>query len=356
MMGKIIKEDQEYILPADAHIHIVTDAFELESGVQISNLRIAYNMYGSPNAKRDNVIWVFHALTANSEVVDWWAGLFGEDKTIDPEQYCIICANVLGSYYGSTGARSINPETEETYGLDFPRFTVRDVVRVHHILRSYLKIEEIFLCIGGSFGGHQALEFALESTVPIQHLCLLACSARETAWSIAIHESQRMAMESDPSFYENHAKAGETGIKTARAIGLLSYRTIEAYIRTQTNKDVVLDDFRASSYVRYQGEKLARRFHAHCYWLLSKCLDTHHIGRGRNANDDIAEVLATIQIPTLVIGIDSDMLIPPSEQRFIAQHITNAQYKEISSAFGHDGFLIETEKIANLLKEFCLKS
>ena len=325
-------------------------AVQLEQGGTLPDLTIGYHTFGTLNANKDNVVWVFHALTANSDPTDWWHGVVGFDAPINPEEHFIICANVLGSFYGTTNPRSINPETQKPYGLDFPAFTVRDVVNVHHLLRQHLGIQQIQLCIGGSFGGHQALEFALSAPKTVDSLFLLATAARETAWSIAIHEAQRMAIETDATWKNNDEQAGAAGLKTARALGLISYRTIQSYIDTQTDKEARLDQHSAASYVRYQGKKLEQRFHAHCYWHLTKCLDTHHLGRDRGW---VESALRKIEIPTTIVGIGSDMLIPPSEQQFLAEHIPNATYHEINSKFGHDGFLIETVKInALLVKHF----
>ncbi len=338
----------EEILPQGVKLYQHSEAFLLEQGGCLENLNIAYHSYGTLNAQKDNVVWVCHALTANSDAADWWPGMIGEGCLLDPQEYFIVCANVLGSCYGSTGPRSINPKTGEPYGLDFPALTVRDQVKAHLLLMQHLGIDRLKICMGGSFGGHQCLEMAIALTHKIDQLVLLACSARETAWSIAIHESQRMALETDPTFRENHPKAGARGLKTARAIGLISYRTIEAYIQTQTDEDInKYDNYRASSYVRYQGDKLERRFHAHCYWVLSKCLDTHHVGRGRTT---LKELLASITTSTAVLAIPSDMLIPATEQQFLAQYMPNADYFEIPSAFGHDGFLIEVKQITEVLR------
>lgn len=312
----------------------------LESGKRLSNLTIAYHTFGELNKERDNVIWVFHALTANSDVSDWWSGLYGTGRLFDPEKYFIVCANILGSCYGTTGPRSINPSTGKAYGMDFPMITIRDCVHVHDRLKSYLEIDEIYLAIGGSCGGHQAQEMAYQYPTKIRYLGLVVTSARETSWAISIHEAGRMALENDVTFYENNDKAGAQGLRTARGIGLLGYRTVDAYIKTQTDTDERTDDFKASSYVRYQGAKLERRFYAHCYWFLLKALDTHHIGRGRGG---IEQALSTITTPTLVMSISTDMLIPPTQQKILAQHLPNATYVEIPSRYGHDGFLIETD-------------
>lgn len=336
------------IYPENVQIYKHKAGFTLEQGGYLAELDIAYHTIGTLNAAKDNVIWVFHALTANSNPSDWWKGVVGVDTLVNPKEYFIVCANVLGSFYGSTNPRSVHPETGLAYGIDFPPFTIRDVVQVHHLLRQHLGISKILLGLGGSFGGHQALEFALAAPNVVNSLVLLATSARETAWSIAIHEAQRMALETDVTWKENTAKAGATGLKTARALGLISYRTIDAYIQTQTDEAPQLDQHKAASYVRYQGEKLEQRFHAHCYWHLSKCLDTHHIGRNRGT---LESVLAGLKIPVSVIGIKSDLLIPVQEQQFLAKHLPKGVYYEINSKYGHDGFLIEVPQINAILAQ-----
>lgn len=334
------------IYPNNVQIYKHQQGFHLEQGGYLAHLEIAYHTFGTLNEAKDNVVWVFHALTANSDPTDWWKGVVGHNTLVNPETYFIICANVLGSFYGSTNPRSLDPATNLPYGIDFPAFTVRDVVKVHHLLRQHLGIQKICLGLGGSFGGHQALEFALVAPNVVESLVLLATSARETAWSIAIHEAQRMALETDATWQENTPTAGATGLKAARALGLISYRTINAYIQTQTDEQAKLDGHRAASYVRYQGKKLEQRFHAHCYWHLSKCLDTHHLGRNRG---NLEQVLSSLTIPVTIIGIKSDLLIPVEEQQFLAEHLPLGIYHEIDSTFGHDGFLIEVPQINAIL-------
>ncbi|MEZ4957675.1 MAG: alpha/beta fold hydrolase [Saprospiraceae bacterium] len=153
----------------------------LESGATLPEVTIAYHTYGKLNAATSNVIWVCHALTANSDVADWWKGLFGPGNVFDPEKYFIVCANVLGSCYGSTCPRSISPKTGKPYGIDFPAFTIRDWVKCHDLLRRRLGIEEIALCIGGSCGGHQVMEYAFHLKEKMKRIALLVTSAKETA-------------------------------------------------------------------------------------------------------------------------------------------------------------------------------
>ncbi|MEP6647893.1 MAG: homoserine O-acetyltransferase [Saprospiraceae bacterium] len=336
----------EYTLPVDIpglKYYREDQPFQLDLGGTLSNgITIAYNTYGELNAKKDNVIWVCHALTANSNVADWWNGLFGENKLFDPKKYFIVCANVLGSCYGSTGPRSIDVSEGEPFGMTWPILTIRDWVNAHDLLRKHLGIEEISLCIGGSCGGHQVLEFAYLIPDQIKHLGLLVTSARETAWVIAGHESQRLAMQADQTLEGNEHHSGDDGMRAARGMAIMGYRTIQSFIEAQTDEDEITDDHRATTYIRHQGEKLVKRFYPHCYWSLTKSLDTHHLGRGRGR---IQDVLASLKMKATIIGIDSDRLIPVQEQEFLAKHLPNAKLHILHSIYGHDGFLMETEQI-----------
>ena len=319
-----------------------TEPFLLQAGGVLPELTIAYHTYGALHADGAHVIWVCHALTANSHVADWWAGIFGPGRILDPEKYFIVCANILGSCYGTTGPRSISPATGKAYGADFPLVTIRDMARAHDLLRKHLGINEIALCMGGSCGGHQVLELASLFPEKIKRIALLVTSARETAWAIAIHQAQRMAIEADPSWRDDNDRAGSAGMKAARGFGLIGYRTFESYREGQTDADEKTDHFKAASYIQHQGDKLDRRFYAQCYWHLTKSLDTHHIGRGRGG---AAQALRQLTMPALVLSIDSDVLIPPSEQVFLAEHLPNSTYQLLPSPYGHDGFLIETDLV-----------
>jgi len=313
--------------------------FNLESGEKLEGIELAYHTYGTLNAERNNVIWVFHAISANSDVLEWWSGLFGADKIYDPQNYFIIGVNAICSPYGST-----RPRDES-----FPMVSIRDNTNAQLLLAKELNIEKIHTCIGGSFGGNQALEFAYSFKGRIDHLILLVSSYRESAYSIASHEAQRIAMKADKTFGQKNG--GKEGMKAARAMALLNYRTHEIFIKQQTDFDDNLNAFKASSYIQYQGNKFAKRFDALCYYYLTKCLDSYHIGRGRGG---IEKALSTVSVPTLVIGIDKDMLIPCCFQKQLVQYLPNALYEEISSDFGHDGFLVETEKIRKRILNFYL--
>ena len=328
--------------------------FTLESGKKLRNLEIAYHTFGKLNKDKSNVVWVCHALTANSEVTDWWAGLFGKNDLFNPSDYFIICANILGSHYGSTNPLSVNPTTGQPYYLAFPELTVRDFVKAHELLAHELGIDTIAILIGGSLGGQQALEWSILAPQKIKNLIVLATNAQHSPWGIAFNESQRMAITSDRTFYAHKADGGAKGLKTARSIALLSYRSYESYDKTQHEQDVDKKiDFSASSYQRYQGEKLVKRFNAYSYYYLTKAMDSHNVGRGRNS---VKEALNLIQANTLVIGIKNDLLFPVDEQKFIARNIQKAEFEEIDSFYGHDGFLLEIKSISKIIGYFIQKN
>lgn len=331
-----------------------TKTFKLESGKKLRKLEIAYQTYGKLNTKKDNVIWACHALTANSDVLDWWEGLFGNNALFNPDEHFIICANVLGSHYGSTSPLSDNPVTGLPYYLSFPEFTIRDLVSAHQLLATHLGIKHIKVVIGGSLGGQQALEWAITDQAMIENLIIIATNAAHSPWGIAFNESQRMAITTDRSFYAQQPDGGLKGLKVARSIALLSYRTYDAYAATQL--ETVNDktgNFRASSYQNYQGDKLCKRFNAYSYWYLSKAMDSHNVGRGRQS---VVDALKLVKANTLVIGIENDVLFPLSEQEFLAKHVPDAEFYCLKSAYGHDGFLIETDTLTNVIGTFLKES
>ncbi|HTH56081.1 MAG TPA: homoserine O-acetyltransferase [Cyclobacteriaceae bacterium] len=324
--------------------------FELESGKKLQGFQLKYTTYGQLTQERDNVVWVCHALTGSSDFADWWAGFFDSDSPYPPQEYFIICANTLGGCYGSTGPLSMNPSTEQPYFHDFPQLTNRDIVRAFDLLRHHLQIGKVHTVIGGSLGGQQAIEWAIEKPNVFEHLVAIATNAAHSPWGIAFNEAQRMAIEADVTWKENDERAGIEGLKAARAIAMISYRAYQGYEIKQSEKtDDKLDGFRAASYQRYQGQKLANRFNAFTYWLLTKVMDSHNVGRGRKS---IEAALQKITAETLVVGIESDLLYPISEQKFLASHIAQAKFEKIASQYGHDGFLVEFEQLKEVVKKF----
>ncbi|SFE36923.1 homoserine O-acetyltransferase [Pedobacter antarcticus] len=341
---------QEQAYMSSNHIFNYHKLFKLENGKKVRGLQIAYHTYGKLNADKSNVIWACHALTANADVLDWWKGLFGENSLFNPEEHFIICANVLGSHYGTTNPLSTNPVTGLPYYLSFPEFGIRDIVKAHQLLADDLGIRKLKVLIGGSLGGQQAMEWAVSNPDFTENLILIATNAFHSPWGIAFNESQRLAITTDRTFYAQSPNGGLKGLKAARSIALLSYRTYDAYVATQVESvNEKTDGFRASSYQNYQGEKLCKRFNAYSYWYLTKAMDSHNVGRGRKS---VAEALQQIKADTLVIGIPNDLLFPLCEQEYLANHIPHAKFQKLLSAYGHDGFLIETDELTNIIGNF----
>lgn len=339
--------------PTPPSIFRSSEPFVLESGATIENLEIAYHTYGTLNEAADNVVWVCHALTANSDVADWWPHTVAPGRFLDPEKWFVVCANILGSHYGTTGPLHINTLTGKPYFSDFPAFTIRDIVEAHRRLASMLGIGHIHALVGSSVGGFQAVEWAVEEPARFDRLILIATDAKASPWTIAIDETQRMAIKSDASYGEPRADAAMNGLAAARAIGLLSYRGSEGYNLTQQNRpDAPEEAFplhRAVTYQRYQGEKLCRRYNAYSYVAILDAFDTHDVGRGRGG---LVAALGRIMCPTLVVGITTDIIFTPDEMKLLASRIPGARYEELSSPFGHDGFLVEHDRLNELLLPF----
>lgn len=324
---------------------------ELELGGSLTEIDIAYHTYGTLNAAADNVVWVCHALTANSDVADWWPHTVEEGCFLDPSRWYVVCANILGSHYGSTGPLSVNPATGRPYYGDFPRLTMRDIVAAHRRLAVYLGIKRINTLVGSSVGGFQAIEWAVEEPDRFGRLVLIATDAKASPWTIAIDETQRMAILADPTYGEPSPEAGMAGMAAARAIGLLSYRGPAGYNLTQQDPDghPLCAPHRACTYQRHQGDKLCRRFNAYSYVSILDAFDTHDAGRGRGGVD---AALSKVDIPAIVIGLSTDIVFTPAEMRRLASMLPRAVYAEIHSEFGHDGFLVEHGQLNQLLNEF----
>jgi len=330
------------------------EEFKLESGQSLSNIEICYHTSEDKIDKSKPVIWICHALTANSDAEDWWPGMVGKGKLFDPDKYTLVCANILGSCYGTTGALNINPLTGKPWLNNFPLITVRDWANAHELLREHLAIEKIHLIVGGSIGGFQSMEWAIMHPHRIEHMMLVATTYMQTPWAIAINETERMSIEADPTFFNGDSNGGKAGLAAARGLGLLSYRGYEAYNLTQSEKDnEQVENFRASNYQRYQGKKLVDRFNAHCYHSITRSQDTHNVARGRGSFE---QAFAKVTAKTLCVGISTDILFPPIEQKQLAEFIPNAIYAEINSDFGHDGFLIENEQLSEIITKYLLYS
>ncbi len=326
------------------------EIFKPEGGGVLPGGEIEYTTYGTLSPEKDNVIWVCHALTADSRVADWWPHTVEEGRFLDPSKWFVVCANFLGSPYGTTSPVTTNPETGEPYGHSFPMITVRDMVRYHQMLAKELGIDHVELLIGSSIGGFQVMEWAIMEPTFARRIALIATCTRSSAWAIAFNESQRMAIAADQTFRTDAPDAGAAGMAAARSIALLSYRGAEAYNATQTDPDrQKLSGYRATTYQQHQGEKLRRRFDARCYWRLTEAVDSHDIARGRESAE---WALKRIEAKTLVVAITSDILFPPADHQIMVDNIRDVSYRLIDSPFGHDGFLVEYEQLDSIIKEF----
>ncbi len=329
-----------------------TSPVELESGAILPEVEIAYDTFGELSEERDNVIWVCHALTANSDVADWWPHTVEQGRFLDPARYFVVCANFLGSHYGTTSPLSINPATGKKWYYDFPRITVRDMVKCHRLLAEHLGIKRVKMLIGSSIGGFQCMEWAIEEPDFAENVALIATTTCSEPWAAAFNESQRMAIRLDRTWGEMSDDAGLDGMAVARSIALMSYRGGAAYNATQQeleHAEEVSFERRAHSYQRYQGEKLRRRFNALSYYRLTEAVDSHNIARGRGS---IREALERIKARVLVVAISSDILFPVEAHQPLRDHIADVEYHLIESEFGHDGFLVEYDKLNTIIQNF----
>lgn len=321
----------------------------LESGAILSDFTIAYSTYGQLNAERSNVIWIVHALTGDSQVATWWNGIVGENGLFNFSNHFIICANLLGSSYGSTNPLSTNPTTGTSYFYDFPSLTTRDLAQSLDLLRKHLKLEHIHTLIGGSLGGQVALEWAYLLGSKLANAIVIATTAKTSPWVIGFNEAQRMAIAADSSWGQCHPDAGKKGLEAARAIAMLSYRNPLDLNEKQKESTEKLDGFLASSYLNYQGAKLTKRFQAFSYWTLTKSMDSHDIGRSRGG---LEKALNGIYAKVFAIGVNSDLLFLTEESKFISRTVPLGQYGEIISTTGHDAFLIEFQQLSRLIQSF----
>jgi homoserine O-acetyltransferase len=326
-------------------------SFITESGTLLERPSIAWQSWGTLSPHRDNVILICHALTGHADASQWWSGLFGSGNLLDPDEHFILCANVLGSCYGTSGPTSIQPETKQAYLGAFPKFSVRDIVRLQMHLLDELEINQIRTVIGGSLGGMQALEwYVMEERV--QSAVVIAAGARHEPWAIGFNHAQRTAITGASDWNQGQYDPTDppgSGLAAARQIALLSYRSPADYQakfgrRFQPKQ---LHQFQVESYLDYQGKKLAGRFDPWSYIRLTQAMDSHDILRGRDADR-----VKQIRKPLHIVGIDSDILYPPEEQHALADLFGHAHLDFIRSSHGHDAFLIEFDQLRSLIQPF----
>ncbi|HEY4901129.1 MAG TPA: homoserine O-acetyltransferase [Terriglobales bacterium] len=346
--------------------------FRLEAGGSLQPVSIRYAVYGELNERRDNAVLICHALSGSARAADWWPEMFSNrpshangtrdgdncGSVFDLTRDCVICTNILGSCYGSSGPTSINPANGKPFGPDFPIVTIRDIVRAQAHVLDELGVKRLRIVIGASIGGMQALQWAVDYPERVEH-CIAIGSAPLSAMGLALNHLQRKAIELDPDFKGGRYAAGEQpagGLGLARGIGMCSYKSAdlfeERYARkpNRTGEDplrAIGERYDVAGYLDYQGEKFVTRFDANSYLVISKAMDTFELGRGYATE---AEALQRIKAHVSLVGITSDWLFPAKDIRALADRLEAAgvqcDYKEFETSHGHDGFLAETGAIA----------
>ena len=342
-------ESQE---PGDRQFLKIGD-LELESGEKLLDTKIAYQTWGELNPTGDNAILVNHALTGWSDITGWWPSMVGPGLPLDTDKYFVICPNVIGGCQGSTGPSSIAPDGKR-FGGRFPSITIRDMVAAELALTKALGISKYVLAVGPSLGGMRSLEWAIQYPDLVGAICTIGSSAVATGDQIGAASIQIRAIKTDRhynngDYYEQEVGPTE-GMGIARRIAHLTYRT-ESEMDVRFGRELQGDDtgrYAVESYLDHQAQKLAKRFDANTYIALTEAMNSHDVGRDRGG---VAQALATITIPVVVVSIDSDRLFPPRLQEEIVELTPTAlPVVTISSPFGHDGFLIDVEAVGNVLR------
>jgi homoserine O-acetyltransferase len=339
--------------PGDRHFLKIGD-LELESGQRLLDTKIAYQTWGKLNEAGNNAVLVNHALTGWSDVPAWWPSIVGPGLPLDTDKYFVICPNVIGGCQGSTGPSTIAPDGKH-WGSRFPTITIRDMVAAELALSDALGISHYVLAVGPSLGGMRSLEWAIQRPDRVNAICTIGSSAVATGDQIGAASIQIRAIKSDRhynsgDYYEQEVGPTE-GMGIARRIAHLTYRT-ETEMDVRFGRELQGDDtgrYAVESYLDHQAAKLAKRFDANTYIALTEAMNSHDVGRDRGG---VAEALAGITIPVVVVSIDSDRLFPPRLQEEIVELTPTAlPLVTISSPFGHDGFLIDVEAVGTVLRE-----
>ncbi|MDN5728150.1 MAG: homoserine O-acetyltransferase MetX [Corynebacterium casei] len=355
-----------HVLLADKGVltTIPIGSFTTEAGAEIPHVDIAYQRWGE--FRGSNVLLIEHALTGDSDAATWWGDLVGPGKALDTDKWCVIATNVLGGCSGSTGPSS--DFDGKPYGSRFPAVSIRDQVEAEKRFLDELRISEVHAAIGGSMGGARTLEWTLLYPEMLQAACAIAVSARASAWQIGIQTAQISAIERDPLWQGGDYYDGEypaEGLAAARRIAHLTYRgEMEIDERFGTSAQAgenplgpyrKLDQrFAVNSYLDYQGAKLTQRFDAGSYVTLTESLNRHDIGRGRGG---LNKALASSEVPTMVVGVDTDILYPYHQQEHISRNLGNLlAIAKLSSPVGHDAFLVEGRQMDRILRNFIQQS
>ena len=362
------------------HLHTL-DSLSLQRGGRIAPVTVAFETWGKLNAEGDNAILITHALTGSSHAHDaerpddarvaWWNPLIGPGRFFDTSRYFVICSNILGSCYGSTGPSSIDPGTGHPYGIRFPIITIRDMVEAQRRLIAHLGVKQLAMVAGGSIGGQQALEWAVAYPELVRRVIVVAATAALTAQAIAFSEVERQAILADPCWQGGDYAPGQgpsAGLAIARMLAMITYQSEEGmelrFARRPARQQNVLspsgfsdlgERFDVEGYLYYQGESLVRRFDANSYLYISRAMDLYDVSEGYPS---LEAALSRLRSKALFIGIRSDFLFPAARVRWLANKVRHAGgdaiYAELDSPHGHDAFLKEWKQMIdalNLIKE-----
>ncbi len=346
----------------------------LESGRILGPITLAYETYGALNAARSNAILVTHAWTgsahlagrysADEQKAGWWNEIVGPGKLLDTDRYCVICSNVIGSCYGSTGPASINPKTGKKYNLSFPVITVRDMVRAEALLMDHLGIDKLLCVLGGSMGGMQALEWATQLPERLASAVVLATTPRPSAQAISLNAVARWAIFNDPTWRKGeYRKNPKDGLALARGIGHITFLSDESmtakFNRRFSAKDGLFDffgQFEVERYLSYNGYNFVDRFDTNSFLYLAKALDLYDVAWGY---ESLQEAFAQVQVPLQFFAFTSDWLYPPYQTEEMVNALKElgkpVDYHLIQSSYGHDAFLLEHETFAPMVREFLQK-
>jgi len=357
------------------------DSLPLQRGGQFGPVTVAYETWGKLNAEGDNAILITHALTGSSHAHDvdhpddtkvaWWNPLIGPGRFLDTSRYFVICSNILGGCYGTTGPSSIDPGTGHPYGIRFPVITIRDMVEAQRKLIDHLGVRQIAMVAGGSIGGQQALEWAVAYPELVQKAIVVAATAALTAQAIAFSEVGRQAILADPGWQGGDYLPGQgpnAGLSIARMLAMITYQSEEGMelrfarhparqqnVTTPSGFADLSERFDIEGYLYYQGQSLVKRFDANSYLYISRAMDLYDVSEGYPSIED---ALSRLRGKALFIGIRSDFLFPAARVRWLANKVRaaggNAIYAELDSPHGHDAFLKECKQMTdalNLIKE-----
>jgi homoserine O-acetyltransferase len=334
------------------------EPFVLLSGASLPTINLHYAIYGELNEQRDNAILVCHALSGSARVGEWWPQLFGNEGVFDLSRDCIVGINIIGSCYGSTGPRDIDPATGKAFGARFPLVTVRDWVRSQAILLDHLRIEKLRAVIGGSIGGMQAIQWAIDFPHRTRRAIPIG-AAPLGAMALALNHLQRLAILND------RHDPPDSGLALARAIAMLSYKSADLFTERYARKSnrngedpmtSLSERYDIGGYLDYQGELFTRRFDAGSYLIISKAMDNFDPAIGYESERAAFE---RIRARVLMVGISSDWLFPAEDVQALCARMreagVDAEYAEIQSSHGHDGFLAEPDKLAPLIRRALLR-